>query len=331
MAIRTLALFCLLSGLSLVALGIGPSWISVDRTVASFLGNGTRVDDIIIWTLRMPRILLAILAGAALALAGLLLQRVTHNPIASPAMLGLVDGAALGVTLFYWLFSNEANALTVSVHWLPVAAAVGTFGFAMATVLVAGKDITQPVRLILYGVAMAALAKALTTVFMILGPVYQTSQALMWLAGSVHTADWNDVGTLFFLVLVSIPVLIRLRHPLGQLVLDDASAQATGLSLNVTRLLMLSLAAFLTAGAVSFAGGIAFVGLLSPHIARMLVGYRTHWLLMVTPLIGGLIVLAADMLARTITAPLELPTGTITALVGAPYFFWLLIREVNRG
>lgn len=331
MATRTFVLLFLLLALSLVALGIGPSWISVDRTLASLLGNGTRVDDVIIWTLRMPRVLLAILAGAALALAGLLLQRVTHNPIASPAVLGLVDGAALGVTLFFLLFSNEANALTVSVNWLPVAAAAGTFGFTLATIIVAGKDITQPVRLILYGVAMAALAKALTTVFMILGPVYQTSQALIWLAGSVHTADWRDVQTLFVILLLSSPALIGLRHPLGQLVLDDASARATGLSLDTTRWMMLGMAAFLTAGAVSFAGGIAFVGLLSPHIARMLVGYRTHLLLVVTPLIGGLIVLGADMIARTVAAPLELPTGTVTALVGAPYFFWLLIREVNRG
>lgn len=330
MIIRAAAPCAVLIALLVVAIGIGSSWMPPGRVIAALAFQGTDMDQIIIWTLRMPRVLLAVLAGASLALAGLLLQAVVRNPIASPSVLGLVDGAAVGVVLFLVLFSNEANALVVSVHWLPLAATLGAVGFAALVAAVALHDLTQPAKLILYGIAMAAVAKALVTVLIILGPVYRASQALIWLAGSVHAAHWDDVAILAGLLLTVAPFLAVMARPLDQMLLDDQSARATGLAINRTKLLVLGLTVLLTAGAVSFAGGIAFVGLLSPHIARALVGLRMAVLLIVTPLVGGTIVLAADIIARTIAAPIELPTGAITALVGAPYFFFLLIREVRR-
>ena len=141
--------------------GIGSSWIGPSRVLAALIGQGSATDEIIIWTLRLPRVALAMLAGAALALAGLLLQRSVRNPIASPSVLGIVDGAAVGVVLFLWIWSNEANALPVSIHWLPLAATCGAATFACAVVLIARRDAVQPSRLILYGIALAALAKAL--------------------------------------------------------------------------------------------------------------------------------------------------------------------------
>ncbi|MDX8354822.1 iron ABC transporter permease [Cognatiyoonia sp. IB215182] len=331
MILRTAGPFAFLALLSIAAIGVGSSWMPPDRVIAALFGQGARMDEVIIWTLRMPRVLLAMLAGAALALAGLLLQRIVRNPIASPSVLGLVDGAAVGVVLFLFIFSNEANALVVSIHWLPLAATLGAFGFATLVAAVAARDLTQPARLILYGIAAAALAKALVTVLIVLGPVYRASQALIWLAGSVHAAHWEDVAILAALFCLTIPLLIAIARPMDQMLLDDQSAGSTGLALNRTKLLALALTVILTAAAVSFAGGLAFVGLLSPHIARALVGLRMAALLVVTPVIGSAIVLGADILARTIAAPLELPTGAITALVGAPYFFWLLLKEVRNG
>lgn len=317
--------------LTVMAIGIGSSWIGPPRVLAALFGAGAEMDQVIIWTLRLPRVCLAILAGAALALAGLLLQRVVRNPIASPSVLGIVDGAAVGVVLFLWIWSDEANALTVSIHWLPLAATLGAGCFALLVLVLAGRDVVQPARLILYGIAMAALAKALVMVLIILGPVYRASTALIWLAGSVHAAHWDDVVILGVVLAVVLVALVLLRLRMDQILLDDVSAGATGLSVAASKGLLLSFAVVLTAGAVSFAGGIAFVGLIAPNIARALVGLRAGALLWATPFVGAALVLGADNLARIVAFPLELPTGAITALIGAPYFLFLLVRQVRHG
>lgn len=321
----------LLLMLAVLAIGVGSSWISPARVFAALIGGGSQTDEIIIWTLRLPRVLLAILAGAALALAGLLLQRVVRNPIASPAVLGIVDGAALGVVIFLWVFSNEANALTVSIHWLPLAATIGAGCFALMVVVLARRDAAQPARLILYGIALAALANALVIVLVVLGPVYRASTALIWLAGSVHAAHWDDVAILAVVLGAALLLLALLTRRMDQIMLDDRSAEATGLAVTGAKAWLLALSVVLTAGAVSFAGGISFVGLIAPNIARALVGLRARTLLLVTPLIGASLVLGADIIARVVAQPVELPTGSVTALIGAPYFLFLLFRQVRHG
>jgi len=321
----------LLLTLLVLAIGIGSSWIGPSRVIAALVGQGTQTDTIIIWTLRLPRVVLAVLAGAALATAGLLLQRVVRNPIASPSVLGLVDGAAVGVVLFLWIWSNEANALTVSINWLPVAAMTGAAAMALTVVLLEGKDAVHTARLILYGIALAALAKAIVTVAIILGPVYRASTALIWLAGSVHAAHWQDAAILASILALCLMILSLLTRPMDQMVLDDASAAATGLGVTQVKAVLLILTVVLTAGAVSFAGGIAFVGLIAPNIARALVGLRAGHLLLVTPVIGAALVLGADIVARIAAYPLEIPTGTVTALIGTPYFLFLLFRQIRHG
>lgn len=328
---RALSPVVLLGVLLIIGIGIGSSWISPARVLMALIGNGTDTDKIIVWTLRLPRVLLAILAGAALALAGLQLQRVVRNPIASPSVLGIVDGAAVGVVLFLWLWSDDANQLTVSIHWLPLAATLGAASFAALVVLLAGKEVVRPLRLILYGIAMAALAKALVTLLIIIGPVYRASTALIWLAGSVHTAHWPDVYILATVLTLSVILLAMLTRQMDQILLDDQSASASGLSVLAVKGWLLAICVILTAAAVSFAGGIAFVGLIAPNIARALVGLRAGALLFVTPFIGASMVLGADILARVVAYPLELPTGAITALIGAPYFLFLLLRQVRHG
>ncbi|MFQ1699851.1 FecCD family ABC transporter permease [Loktanella agnita] len=319
-----------LLALVLLATGIGSSWIGPDRVLLAVFGQGSATDTIIIWTLRLPRVALAVLAGAALGLAGLLLQRVVRNPIASPSVLGIVDGAAVGVVLFLWVFSNEANALMVSIQWQPMAATAGATTFAVMVAILAGRDIAQPARLILYGIAMAALAKSLVTVLVILGPVYRASQALIWLAGSVHAAHWEDAAILSIVLVTVLCLLALLRRSIGQMVLDDTTATATGLVPVLGKGVILILSVVLTSAAVSFAGGIAFVGLIAPNAARALVGLDTDRLLFVTPIVGAAMVLCADIIARVVAYPLELPTGAVTALVGAPYFLFLLLRQIRH-
>jgi iron complex transport system permease protein len=321
------------TGLALVALavlaaGLGASLMPPGRVLAALLGEGARTDTVIVWTLRLPRVALALLAGAALALAGALLQRVTRNPVGEPSVLGVTDGAAVGVVAFLWIFSDSANLLTVSIHWQPVAAALGAFAFAAAVALLTLLDPAgrTPLRLILYGIALAALAKAAVTLMMILGPVYRANQALTWLTGSVGAAHWSDVAVVAAGLALSLPLLAWLRLPFRQVALDPASAAATGLPVGGTQGALLALAVLLTALAVSQVGAVGFVGLVAPHAARLLHGQFTPGYLVSTALLGGLMVLGADTLARTVASPLELPAGAITALVGAPVFLWLLLK-----
>ncbi len=317
-----------LGGLAILAVGLGASRMPPGRVLAALAGEGARTDAVIVWTLRLPRVALAILAGMALAVAGALLQRVTRNPVAAPSVLGITDGAAVGVVGFLWLFSDSANVLTVSIHWQPLAATLGAFGFAAIVALLSLLDpaARSPLRLILYGVALAALAKAAVTLMMILGPVHRANQALTWLTGSVGAAHWGDVATVAAGLALCVPVLAALRLPFGQLMLDPDSARATGLALGAAQGALVSLSVVLTALAVSQVGAVGFVGLVAPHAARLWHGQFSPGYLVATALTGGLMLLAADTLARTIAAPLDLPAGAITALVGAPVFLWLLLR-----
>lgn len=313
--------------LFLIGIAVGSSFMPFDRVLSAIMGNGSRADGIIVWNLRAPRVVLAALAGACLAVAGVLLQRATRNPLAAPSVLGIVDGAAVGVLAFFVLFSNEANALVVSIYWQPLAALLGALIFAGIVTTLYLNDQASPMRLIFYGVALAALANAFVVLTIIAGPVYRASQALIWLAGSVHEAEWRDAYILGAVCLVAAPLLAWMRRDLDQMRLDDQSGVATGLAVNRARFAAFALSVLLTAATVSVVGGIGFVGLIAPHLARLAFGSGAAMQMTGAALFGAMIVLAADVFARLAFQPLEVPTGAITALIGAPYFIYILIRQ----
>ncbi|WBU61307.1 FecCD family ABC transporter permease [Paracoccus albus] len=322
-----LAAILLLLALIVLGAGIGSSFMSPQRVIAALLGQGSRPDELILWKMRLPRVFLAATGGAALALAGAILQRVARNPLATPSILGITDGAAVGVVGFLWLYSNESNALIVSIHWLPLAAVAGAAAFTLVTGSLTLADRRRgPLGLILYGIAIAALAKALVTLLMIMGPVYLAGQAMTWLAGSVGAAHWSDVAILSAILVLSVPLIALAARVLAQLRLDPDSARSTGLSLGPAQIAMVGLAVLLTASAVAFVGAIGFVGLIAPHAARRLVGEGGAAWLPVSALIGSSLVLAADIFARIIAPPIEVPAGAVTAVLGAPLFILLLIR-----
>ncbi|MCR4267445.1 iron ABC transporter permease [Nitratireductor sp. ZSWI3] len=323
---RLVLLVLLLVALALLGIGLGSSRMSLDRVLLALAGEGARSDGIIVWSLRMPRLLMAVLCGGALALAGFILQRATRNVLAAPSVLGIVDGGALGVMIFLFLFSNESNALTVSILWQPLAAASGALLFAAAVVLLAVRTGAPPLRIILYGVALGALAKAGVTLFMIDGPVHRASQAATWLAGSVHEARWSDVSTLAAALAVLVPLAFLVMRRMDQLQLDEQSAAATGLPVRATQLVLFALATCLTAAAVSFAGAVGFVGLVAPHAARLVIGGRALPQAVGALLLGSAMLVAADLAVRIAFAPLEVPAGAVTAVIGAPYFLFILLR-----
>ncbi|MDO5604321.1 MAG: iron ABC transporter permease, partial [Paracoccus sp. (in: a-proteobacteria)] len=263
---------CVFALICLAGVGFGSTWIAPGKVIEVILGGGDKGERLIVLQLRLPRVAAAAIAGGAIAFAGYLLQRITRNELASPGVLGVVDGAALGVVMFLTIFSNESSALTVPVAWQPLAAALGAVTAVGLVFVLAGRQASSAIRLLLFGIAIAALCKAFITMFMLAGPVYQVSQAARWLAGAVNTIKPSEINIMLaVLIPTAMIAAIAARH-LPPADLDDTSSRAIGLNLPVYRLFVVLLAALLTAGAVAFAGGVSFVGLLAPHLARLLVG-----------------------------------------------------------
>ncbi len=319
-----LGLFVLLT---LAAIAFGSTWIPLDRVAQVILGGGEKTEKLVVWQLRMPRVMAAAIAGGAIAFSGYLLQRITRNELASPGVLGVVDGAALGVVLFLALFSNESNSLTVPVAFQPLAAAIGALVAISLVFILSGRQSSSAIRLLLFGIAIAAVAKALTTIFMLIGPIYQAAQAARWLAGAVNAVSWSEIQIMAMCLVPTVLVAAWLARDLPPADLDDVSSRSVGLNLPVYRIAVFLVAAVLTAIAVAFVGGVGFLGLIAPHLARMLVGRARFAGIVTSCLLGAMMLIGADLLVRVAFTPLEVPAGTVTAIVGAPYFLFLLMRK----
>jgi iron complex transport system permease protein len=311
----------------LVSIGSGEMYISPLEVAKTLFGNGSDMNEVVIYTFRLPRILVALLAGMLLAVAGAILQGMIRNPLASPDVLGITGGAAAAVVTFLTLFSDENHSLTISIHWLPLAAFLGATITALLVYVLSWKNGMAPLRLVLIGVGISALMQACTTLLMITGPIYRASQANVWITGSVYGASWKHVTLLapWALILLAISFLSVRKMNIQEL--GDELAIGAGVSLQKQRFFLLLLSTALTGGAVAFAGGIGFVGLMAPHMARRLVGSSFGALLPASALLGAILVMAADLAGRMLFAPMEIPAGVFTAAVGAPYFVYLLYKS----
>lgn len=266
---------------------------------------------------RLPRTLIAILVGAMLASSGVLIQGVIRNPLASPDILGVSHGAGLAAVAMMTLFPS------VSVYWLPLAALVGGISSAFLLALVCGGN-TPPVRLAITGVALAALYSSGID-FLILTQPLEINNALLWLTGSLWGRSWAQLSMILpWLVLV--PVVLWLSHALNILTLGDERATNLGISVPWVRAGALFVSVLWTSVSVAVCGPISFLGLVAPHLARQLVGGRHQALLPTSMLVGASLLLVADLVARTIDPPIELPAGIMTAIIGAPYFLYLLLK-----
>jgi iron complex transport system permease protein len=323
----SLILFTVSVAVFLVSAGSGEMYISPLEVAKTLFGNGSDMNEIVIYTFRLPRILVALLAGMSFAVAGAILQGMIRNPLASPDVLGITGGAAAAVVTFLTLFSDKNHSLTISIHWLPLGAFVGATVTALLVYVLAWKNGMAPLRLVLIGVGISALMQACTTLLMITGPIYRASQANVWITGSVYGASWKHVTLLapWALILLAISFLSARKMNIQEL--GDELAIGAGVSLQKQRFFLLLLSTALTGGAVAFAGGIGFVGLMAPHMARRLVGSSFGALLPASALLGAIFVMAADLAGRMLFAPMEIPAGVFTAAVGAPYFIYLLYKS----
>lgn len=279
---------------------------------------------LVVFTFRLPRILVAFMVGAALAVSGAIMQGITRNPLADPYLLGVSGGAGLvAVAIIVWLSS-------VPISVLPFAAFGGALVTAVLIYVLAWKGGgSSPMRLILIGVALASVVGALRTLMLVFGEINQVQQAYVWLTGSVYGSNWEHVHALAAWLVVLLPAAFLSARWLNTLNLGDEAARGLGLQVERQRVILLIIAVALAAGAVAVAGTIGFVGLVAPHVTRRLVGPSHEGLLPVSALFGGALLVLADLIGRWVVAPSELPIGIITAMIGAPYFLFLLYRARN--
>lgn len=309
----------------ILSIGYGEYPISALDVIRTILGLNTNNPDhsFVIYTLRLPRVIVALLVGMALAIAGTILQGLTRNPLAAPEIVGVEAGAGLAAVSLMVLFPE------IPVFYLPIAAFTGAAIAALLVYWLAWKGGSSPVRLILVGVGVGAIASALTSLMITFGNIYDVSQALVWLTGSVYGRSWEQIQALLPWLMVCIPISLVCARELNTLSLGDDVARGLGSAVEWQRGLLLITAVALAGSSVATAGTIGFVGLMSPHLARQLVGSSHEGLVPAAALVGGLVVALADLLGRSLFAPIELPCGVITAAVGAPYFLYLLYRNRN--
>jgi iron complex transport system permease protein len=280
--------------------------------------------NFIVNTLRLPRMLVAALVGLALGISGAIMQGLTRNPLASPDILGISAGAGLVAVTLIVVVPDVPGGV------MPLAAFGGALLMAVLIYLLAWRGGDSPLRLILVGIGLAAVTGALTSLMITFGDIYDVQRALIWLTGSVYARSWEEVWALAPWVLLFAPLAFLLARDLNALHLGEEVARGLGARVAWQRGLLMLTAVALAGATVAAAGTIGFVGLMAPHIGRRLVGPDHIGLLPTAGVIGALIVVAADLVGRTIFAPIELPCGLITAAVGAPFFIYLLWQQRGR-
>jgi iron complex transport system permease protein len=319
------ALCLLLIAAAAVSLCVGTAPITIGDVVDALLGNPTEgAVSTIIWQIRLPRLILGLLIGAALAVAGAAMQGFFQNPMADPYIVGVSSGAALGATcgmvfrLDFWVFGLSPIPL------LAFAGALGTTFLVYALALRGGR--VPVMLLLLIGVAVGALAAAATSFLMLIGDE-DTRLVLFWLLGSLSSRRWDHVRMVLPYVVIGIVVVWVYARDLNVLLLGEETAQHTGVEVERVKRIVLTAAALLAAAAVSVSGIVGFVGLIIPHLLRLLIGPDHRRLIPMSALAGAVLVVLADILARTLIAPSEIPIGIITSALGCPFFLFLISRR----
>lgn len=295
------------------------------EVIRTLFGQGTDKQHLILFEFRLPRIIISVLVGMGLAVSGCVLQGISRNALADPGILGINAGAGLAVMLFISFFPSTT---ATPVFLLPVLAFTGAGIAAIIIYSLAYKrhEGITPMRLLLTGVAVAAgISSAMIILTLRLSPENYQFVAT-WLAGSIWGSNWKFVLSLLPWIIILIPFVYTKARVLNVLNLGDLTATGLGASIEKERRILLAAAVGLAGASVSVSGGIGFVGLIGPHVARQLVGSKHQILIPAAALIGGLLVLVADTIGRWILQPSEIPAGIVVAVIGAPYFLYLLSR-----
>ena len=317
--ILVIFLFLALLG-SFLSLTKGSSLISIKEITDILLNPGNDPRSQIIWNIRMPRTIVGALVGINLSLSGAILQAIMRNPLADPHIIGISSGAGLAGVVIMILFPAMEYLIT------PVAF-IGAMLAAVCIYILAWKNGIKPVRIILAGVAVSAFLGAGISGLMIFYSD-RVHGALMWMVGGLAARSWPHVNIILPYAVIGLILALASAAYLNILQLGDEMARGLGVNVEVPRIILTAIAALLAASAVSVVGLLGFVGLVVPHAARLLIGSDYRFLLPASALLGIAIVTLSDTFARVIFAPIELPVGIIMAFLGAPFFLFLLRREI---
>ncbi len=274
----------------------------------------------ILWHIRLPRVMTGFLVGTCLALAGALLQGIMRNALASPNIIGVSSGAGLAATVCMALMPS-------AFHLIPLYAFVGGFVTTVIIYLLAYKNGIRPLRMVLAGVAVSSFASAVINLLLILYPD-SVADSLSFTIGSLSLATWQEVKRLLPYGVIAVLTSLFFGRRMNVMLLGDRTARSLGIHVEGTRLLLIGIASLLSAASVSTVGLLGFVGLIVPHVTRMLLGNDYKYLMPGCILVGGSIVVLADLLSRTLLAPMEIPVGILMAMLGVPFFLGLMRRRL---
>lgn len=293
--------------------------------IKTFTNDALTVQEKIIWHLRIPRIALAILAGAGLSLAGTVMQGITRNPLVSPFTVGISSAAAFGASLaivFGWgIYTNTNFGIVLTAFFFSFICAALVYGIAKKIGL-------TPETLILTGIALNYLFSAFTATVHFFAQEHQLASAIAWTFGSLNASTWGQVGFVLFVILLSFPVLYRQAWAFNAMSTnDDELVRTLGIDPVKNRALAGILSVLITAVIISFTGVIGFVGLVAPHISRLVIGSDHRYLLPFSAVAGGLLVVLADTIGRVILAPVIIPVGIVVSYLGVPLFINLIITR----
>ncbi|WP_449394967.1 FecCD family ABC transporter permease [Devosia riboflavina] len=320
-ALALLALVLLL--ICCVSLATGTYGVALNEVIDTLRGlRISRAIDNVVWEFRFPRTLAAALVGAMMALSGAALQNTTRNGLADPSLVGVSQGAALAVVTLTVVFPDVSGALR------PWAAFAGAILVALA---IQGLSHTRQggsaIRFILMGIGLSTFISSITSALMTYGDIDRAMAALSWLAGSINAASWSDVWTLGIWCAVLLPALLAISRSSSATRMGEASAVSLGVRVKLIRNLQLAIAVALAAIATSVVGPLGFVGLIAPHAARRIAPAGIGLNLLITAMVGAVLVSLADLVGRAAFAPIQIPAGLLTALIGVPLFIVLMVRS----
>lgn len=319
-------LLVLIIATTVVGMGLGYASLSYDRIIPTLFGNGTFKEEFVLFSIRLPRMIITLLAGMALALSGAILQGITRNDLADPGIIGINSGAGVAITVFFLFFPIEAGSL---VYMIPLIAFIGALLTAALIYLFAYSRTTglQPVKLVLVGIGFAMALSGAMIVLISSAEREKVDFIAKWIAGNIWGTDWPFIWALLPWLAILIPFTLYKANRLNILGLSEPVAIGVGVSIEKERIILLLTAVALAASAVSVTGGISFIGLMAPHMAKSLVGPRNQLFIPVAILIGGWLLLFADTVGRNLVEPSGISAGIMVALLGAPYFMYLLLKK----
>ncbi len=330
---KAIKLSALLLGITILmiffSLCLGEAMVGPLDVLKSILRIDTGFSSILVTKIRLPRVLVAFFVGASLALSGAILQGVVKNDLASPDILGVVNGGSVGALVFLTIFIDpKNNSLTTSILYMPIFTFIFSFIALMFILFISGKS-SSTNKLIIIGIGVSAIAKAITNILIINGPIIFIKEATTWITGSIYGANWTHAILIMVIFSIFATLTLIFIKDLNLHQLEDEVVIVLGNKLHKSRIILLGISAALAAGAVTIGGGISFVGLIAPHIARKLVDSKFENVIPLSILIGGIITLLADFVSKWLFYPQDLPIGIFTAFIGAPYFIYLLVKKRN--